>query len=346
MGFINLDLDAIESYVSNHLRLFLSMAAGILVFVGIIAVSVFFIALRGEEETMVPEIRGKDLTSALLELQVKELYPRIDLRYSQTSADRGLILEQDPLPGTIVKAGRRIRLVVSQGVMINRVENYLGRNIDEVRMEIQAMFASTPSPLLSLKEPFMSEYSAEAPGTILRQQPEPDADISGPTVLALVISRGPENTTIKVPALVGLSLAETLEQIGHWGIDFTFTLRPVREGETAETVVAQNPAGNTMAASNTRVAITMASPLSPEDGEVFGLFTYAMPKNPYPHLIRLEALLPSGERIRLLSVEYAGGELNVPYHLPPGSILILSMLNREIHRETVTLPVESLSPDL
>jgi beta-lactam-binding protein with PASTA domain len=346
MGFINLDLDAIEGYVANHLRLFLSMAAGILVFVGIIAVSVFFIALRGEEETMVPELRGKDLTTALLELQVKELYPRIDLRYSQTSADKGLILEQDPLPGTIVKAGRRIRLVVSQGVMINRVENYLGRNIDEVRVEIQAMFAPALTPLLSLKEPFMYEYSAEAPGTILRQQPEPDADISGPTVLELVISRGPENTMIKTPDFVGLSLAETLEQIGHTGIDFTFSLRPVGEGETAETVIAQTPAGNTMAASNTRVAITMASPLALEDGEVFGLFVYTMPKNPYPHLIRLEALLPSGERIRLLSVEYAGGELNVPYHLPPGSVLILSMLNREIHRETVTLPVESLSPDL
>ncbi|MDR1862558.1 MAG: PASTA domain-containing protein [Treponema sp.] len=338
MGFINLDLDAVEAYVSNHLRLFLSMAAGILVFVGIIAVSVFFIALRGEEEIMVPEVRGKDLTAALLDLQVKELYPRILLRYSQTSADRGLILEQDPLPGTIVKAGRRIRLVVSQGVMINKVENYLGRNIDEVRVELQALFASASSPLLSLKEPFMYEYSAESPGTILHQRPEPGSDISGPTVLDLVISRGPENTMINMPNLVGLSLEQTLEQIGRTGVDFTFTLRPAGEGEKAGTVTAQNPPGDTTAASNTRLAITMASPLSPDDGQVFGLFVYPMPKNPYPHLIRLEALLPSGERLRLLSVEYAGGELSVPYRLPPGSVLILSMLNREIHRETVTLP--------
>jgi beta-lactam-binding protein with PASTA domain len=206
------------------------------------------------------------------------------------------------------------------------------------------MFSSSPSPLLSLKEPFMYEYSAETPGTILQQRPVPGADISGPTVMELVVSRGPENTMIRVPDLVGLSLAETLEQIGRTGIDFTFTLRPAGEGEKAETVTAQNPPGNTTAASNTRVAITMTSPRSPDDGEVFGLFEYAMPKNPYPHLIRLEALLPSGERIRLLSVEYAGGALAVPYHLPPGSVLILSMLNREIHRETVILPVETLSP--
>jgi beta-lactam-binding protein with PASTA domain len=340
MGFINLDLDAIEGYVANHLRLFLAMAAGILIFVGIISVSVFFIAVRGAEETMVPDVRGRDLIAAQLELQEKELYPRIQLRYSQASADKGLILEQDPQPGAIVKAGRRIRLVVSQGVMINTVENFLGRAIDEVRLELQELFTSTQAPLLALKEPFMYEYSAEAPGIILQQRPEPGTGISGPTVLELVISRGPENTMIKVPGFVGLSIGEALEQIGRTGIDFSFTLRPVKEGEKAETVVAQNPGGDTM--SNTRVVITVASPRTAEelleDGEVFGLFTYDMVKNPYPHLIRLEALLPSGERIRLLSVEYAGGELAVPYHQPPGTVLILSMLNREIHRETVTPP--------
>jgi beta-lactam-binding protein with PASTA domain len=212
-------------------------------------------------------------------------------------------------------------------------------------MDLQTIFSSSASPLLSLKEPFMYEYSAEAPGIILQQRPEPGGGISGPTVLEFVISRGLENTLIKVPDLLGLSFSEALEQIGHTGIDFTFALRPVREGEKSETVAAQNPAGNTMAASNTRVVITIAAPQSLEDGEIFGLFKYSMVKNPYPHLIRLEALLPSGERIRLLSVEYAGGDLAVPYHLPPGTVLILSMLNREIHRETVVLQAEPLSVD-
>ncbi|MCL2127323.1 MAG: PASTA domain-containing protein, partial [Treponema sp.] len=93
-------------------RLFIYMAAGLLVLVGITAISIFFIALKGGEQTLVPEVRGKELTEALLELQVKELYPRLQLRYSQSSRDRGLVLEQDPQAGTIVKAGRRVRLVV------------------------------------------------------------------------------------------------------------------------------------------------------------------------------------------------------------------------------------------
>ncbi|GHU68378.1 PASTA domain-containing protein [Spirochaetia bacterium] len=344
---INFDLDAIEGYVANHLRLFISMAAGLLIFVGIIAVSVFFISVRGAEQTMVPDIVGQDLTAALLELQVKELYPRIQLRYSQSSADKGLILEQEPRPGIIVKAGRRIRLVVSQGVMVNTVENYLGRNIDDVRRDLQTLFASEGSavPLVTLKEPLMYEYSAEAPGTIMQQRPEPGSGISGPTVLEFVVSRGPEDSLLRIPNLTGLPLNDALEQIGYSGIDFTFTLKPAGEGDIPETVAAQNPAGDTLAQANTRVAITLFSPGEIPSGEVFGLFKYSMAKNPYPLALRLEAQLPNGERRRLLAAEYAGGALTVPYHLPVGTVLILSMLNREIHRETVIPPVEMLSLD-
>jgi beta-lactam-binding protein with PASTA domain len=332
-----------EGNGAGNVRIFISMAVCLIVFVGIIAVSVFFIAVQGADETMVPELRGKELTEALMELQVKELYPRIQLRYSQTSLDKGLILEQEPLAGTIVKAGRRIRLVVSQGVVINKIENYVGRNIDEVHIEIQTLSASqgnlasgsSARPLLSIKEPFMYEYSEQSPGTILRQKPEADAEISGPTVLEFVVSRGPESAMIKAPNLVGLSINDALELIGRTGIDFMFSLRPAQEGESPGIVVYQEPAGDSSTPANTRFSFLVNEPETVNEGEAFGLFTYNMPRNPYPLAVRLEALLPSGDRIRLLTVEYAGGSISVPYHLPVGTTLILSMLNREIHRETV-----------
>ena len=346
MGMINFDLEAIESYVANHLRLFLSMAAGLLVFVGIVAVSVFFINVRGAERTMVPDVQGQDLTAALLELQVKELYPRVSLRYSQSSLDKGLVLEQSPLPGSIVKAGRRIQLVVSQGVMVNTIENYVGRNLDEVRMDLQTLVSTQGgimSPqLVSLKEPIMYLFSSEPPGTVLQQRPEPGSSYSGPTAVELVVSQGSENMMTMLPNLIGLGIEDTLEQIGRTGIDFVFSLRAPQSGQTPGTVVDQNPPGGTLAASNTRVAIVMATPNKLSANEVFGLFTYEMAKNPYPLLVSLESILPGGIRQRLLSVQYAGGKLTVPYIQPPGAVLVLAMLNREIHRETVTLSVESL----
>jgi beta-lactam-binding protein with PASTA domain len=349
MGFINFDLDAVEGYVANRLRLFISMALGLLVFVGIIAASVFFITVRGAEQTMVPDVQGKELTQALLELQVKELYPRIQLRYSQSALDRGLILEQAPRAGTIVKAGRRIRLVVSQGVVINTVGNYIGRNIDQVRMDLQALLASGGASaslaLLSLKEPFMYEYSLEPPGTILQQRPEAGANISGPMTLEFVVSRGPENATLTVPPLLGLPVSGALEQVSRSGIDFVFSVRAPRDQEKGETVVYQDPPGNTAIPADTLVKITVTAPANLESGEVFQLFQYTLPKNPYPMPVRLEAVLESGERRRIMTAEYPGGNFTVPCRLPAGTTLVLSMLNREIHRETVMPPAEPLFLD-
>ena len=333
---IRFDLSSVEDYVANHLRFFILSVAGLVLFVGIIAVSVFFIAVRGAEQTMVPDVVGKELTEALLELQVKELYPRLQLRYSQTSRDRGHILEQEPRPGTIVKAGRRIRLVVSQGVIVNKVENFMGRNIDEVRMDLQTLYASSGGlSIFFIKEPLMYEFSAENPGVILAQKPEPGTDISGTTTLEFVVSRGRENTTIIIPQLSGLELSKALELISNTGISFEFDIRERSGNEKGETVVSQMPPANTNAPVNTVVQLTVTSPEQIAEDEIFGLFRYTIPQNPYPLAVRLEALLPSGERIRLFTIDYPGGEFTVPYKLPVGTILVLSMLNRELYRETV-----------
>ncbi|MCL2380444.1 MAG: PASTA domain-containing protein [Treponema sp.] len=343
MGFFNFDIGAVEEHVSSNLRVFIFMAAGLVFFVGLIAAAVFFFSVRGAEQTMVPNVQGKELTAALLELQAKELYPRIQLRHTQTSADRGLILEQSPAPGAITRAGRRIQLVISLGAMLNTVENFVGRNLEDVRMDIQMISLAqgvtnglTPAQqLLTIREPVMYEFSPQPAGTVLQQRPEPGTAISGPTMLELVVSRGLEHTMIRLPNLVGLSIADTLEQIGRTGIDFEFSMRPLGAGEMPGTVVAQTPAGDTLASLNTRIAITVVPPAGIAAGEVFDLFRFGMAPNPHPLLTRLDAILPNGDRQRILTVQYAGGPLSVPYQLPVGSVLVLYMLNREIHRETV-----------
>jgi len=330
------DLSSIEDYVAGHLRTFILLLAGLVAFMGLVAVFVFFIAVRGEEQTMVPNVIGKELTEALLELQAKELYPRLQLRYSQTSLDKGLILEQEPKPGTIVKAGRRIRIVVSQGVIVNRIDNFIGRNIDEVKMDLQTIFASTGSiPLLTLKEPLMYEFSAENPGIILAQKPEPGTDISGPMTLEFVVSKGRENASVVIPKLTGLDVQKALEMISSSGINFHFTAREKTGNEKGETVVSQTPSADTTAPINTIVQLTVTYPEKLNNNEIFGIFSYSIPANPYPLEVRLEALPPSGERVRLFSANYIGGEFTVPYKFPAGTVLVLSMLNRELYRETV-----------
>jgi beta-lactam-binding protein with PASTA domain len=335
MKFFKSKVDTTEKFTAKQQKFFAILTVGMLLLMGIVAVSIFFVSVKGAEQTLVPEIRGKELTEALLELQVKELYPRIQLRYSQSSRDKGYILEQEPRAGTIVKAGRLIRLVVSEGVMINRVEKYVGRNIDDVRMDLLTIAAASGGPLLSLKEPLMYDFSPEAPGTILQQRPEPGSDVSGPMTLEFVVSRGLENIPVTVPQFTGLALSAALEQIGRLGTLVVFSLRELNEGEKEGTVVHQEPSAGTGITSNAAVNLVVSIPAELGENEVFKLFTYTMPRNPYPLPVRLEVLPLSGERYQLINVNYPGGRITVPYRLPVGSVLILSMMNMEIYRETV-----------
>jgi beta-lactam-binding protein with PASTA domain len=126
-----------DDLISNNLRVFVPIVIGFFLLVGVAAVSVFFYVLRGDEQVMVPNVQGMEITDALLELQTRELNARVQLRYSQSPQDRGLILEQDPPPGMIVRVGRRVRLVISHGVVIDRMDNFVGRQLDSVRLDLQ-----------------------------------------------------------------------------------------------------------------------------------------------------------------------------------------------------------------
>jgi beta-lactam-binding protein with PASTA domain len=338
MAFKNFgfNLDGMEDYVGNHLRIFISLTLGLIVFVGMISLSVFFIAVRGKEQVMVPDVTGEELTQALLKLQVKELYPEIQLRFSNSSDEKGLILEQDPDAGTVVKAERRISLVVSSGVALDKVGNYLGRNINDARADIAAI------PLLSIKEPFMYQYSREAAGTIIQQNPPAGTDLTGQAALELVVSRGQENVRITVPDLEGATLQTALERLNQARINFIFELVPAGEGDTPETVAAQSPLGGSEINAEDKISVSLYAPV-PKEGEAAGLFRYTLPRNPYPLPVTLDALLPGGATRRLISVNHPGGDFTLPYRLPDGSTIILTMLDRELYRQTVR--IEEPSPE-
>ena len=345
MAFKNFgfDLEGIEDYMGNHLRLFISFTIGLIVFVGLIALSVFFIAVRGKEAVMVPDVLGKELTQALIDLQEKELYPRISLRSSGSGEERGLILEQNPEAGTLVKAERRINLVISSGMALDKMGNFLGKNINDVRLELQAFNNSSPEIKITIREPFMYQYSNDsAAGTVLQQNPSQGTDLTGSTILELVVSRGRENTRITIPDMVGLSYTEALAKLGQSRIGFSFTIDGTGrspEGGKPGTVTAQNPLGGTEVSPEQKVTVTIISPEAGA-GEATGLFSYNLPLNPYPLPLTVEANLPNGSRQILASTNHSGGEFSIPYKLPSGSVIILSMVDREIYRQTVKAPIE------
>jgi beta-lactam-binding protein with PASTA domain len=323
-----LDLRKIESMDRDHYRLIAYGLGAIILLMIITALTAFFLALRGAEQIMVPDVRGTELSQALIKLQERELYPRLEVRFTDNPTERGMIIEQDPAPGAIVKAGRRIRITVSRGTVTERVGNYVGQDLNEVKLRLQTLFAGS-RPLLSIKDPPIYVFNKAPAGTILEQKPQPETELSGPTLLELVVSRGPEKAQVRVPSFTGLSLEDCLLLIERENLVVSFSLRKATGGEKEGTVASQTPAAGSMIPSGSRIALTMTEP-ERASGMVAGLYSRELPQYAYPVKLTLEVLGPNGDRKPILTVDHPGGSFTAPYIVPAGSFLVLSVQGKEV----------------
>ncbi|MBQ8678301.1 MULTISPECIES: PASTA domain-containing protein [unclassified Treponema] len=291
----------------------------------------FFATVREAEQVMVPNVEGKELTTALLEMQVKELYPKIQLKYTDNPDDAGKILAQNPEGGSIVKAGRRITLTVSRGTILDHVENYIGQNYDNVKINLQTMFTGSSKPLIVLAEPSYKSDQSDA-GTILAQDPPEGTIISSPVTVKLIVSRGPEFENTRVPKITGLDIAKLLQTMASSKIVFDFTSHIAGDNEKEGTVTSQQELSNQYVPNYTRVTAEIALPKKQKDDNVMGLFTANLPNYPYAVEMTLESS-KDGIHNQIITIKHTGGLVTIPYIAQKDSELILSIAGRTVARQ-------------
>jgi len=135
-------LDNISDSIEGNGKVIVITSLVMLLFFVLISTIVFFMSVKTADQVLVPNIEGEKFEDAVLKLQVKELYPRLQLRFSDNPEDAGKVLEQSPPAGTIVKAGKRINIVVSSGAVLDRVENYVGKTLSEVQQHFASLFTA------------------------------------------------------------------------------------------------------------------------------------------------------------------------------------------------------------
>jgi beta-lactam-binding protein with PASTA domain len=351
---VNFLWDSITSKISSAAQKFSIIIFGssesedsrwlrILVLVGVLTVallvvsglSAFFLTLRGEEQTMIPDIRHMDLVDALIRLQEKDLYPHVQMRFSSDPALKGKVIDQQPAAGSVVKAGKRVTLVVSQGSVVDKVENFAGKNLDDVRTHIQTLFA-TYKPLLRIKEPVTYIFDKAPAGTILEQQPAAGTDLTGLTDLTLIVSRGPETSGTTLISYVGIDFNQAISILAKGNIPFLFTVAEQDSGQTRQfTVISQTPPPGTKAGDDLRLELVIAPPAKTSDKQVFGLFQCTLPKYPVWVDLKFEAVNISGDRTVIFTMKHPGGPVSIPYYQEANTTLVLSVFNQEVYRDTV-----------
>jgi eukaryotic-like serine/threonine-protein kinase len=312
----------------KYFKIIVYSLIGIILLTFIAGGTTFLVSLQGTEETIVPQVKDLELAEALIELQQKQLHPSIQLRYSSDPTMKGKVLSQNPAAGTVVKAGKPITLVISQGAVVDEVDNYIGRHIDDVRVELQTLF-TTFDALLQIDE-ILYVFDDAPPGTIIQQDPVPGAELTGMTSLDLVVSRGPDLEQFSVPSYLGMDYDTALRLLVESNTPFRFTVTEPEPDQPSGAVVSQTPGAGEMVSPGTRIQLEITPPHSVPDGMVFGVFDRLLPNYAVPVTLRLDILDPDGERSTLWEMEHPGGAVSVPYLLEENTTLILSRFDTEI----------------
>ncbi|MCF0241726.1 MAG: PASTA domain-containing protein [Treponema sp.] len=320
--------------IQENLPLMICTCIFSFILVALVALAVFFTSVEGYEKVLVPDVTGKKLENGLLEMQAKELYPTISLRYSETPGDEGTIMDQNPKAGAIVRGYSKVSLVVSRGVIADRVGNYVGIKLDEMRINLQTLFAGSAKPLILIGDISYKPDASEA-GTILEQDPPEGTSISDPVVVNLIVSRGPQYDNTKPPYLKGMSINDLLQTITRSKMIFDFTGHTAGPDETPGTVVSHQTFEEEFVPNYTRMSVDIALPDRNFDGNVYGVFASTLDIYPWAVPMRLDAVPLEGNPYTIISFNHPGGLVTLPYAVAPETELILYVDNKAKAKEMV-----------
>ena len=161
------------------------------------------------EKVEVPDVRMATVDQGRLTLQNRSLSLLVESEIEDPVIPGGAIISQNPLPGSLVKRGTPVSVVVSKGKMGVTVPNLSSVPLEEAQRRLAEM---------GLKVGSITEESSDsiAKGSIISTFPSPDTIAREGTIIDLVISTG--KGAVTVPNVLGRRLGEAKDILERAGL--------------------------------------------------------------------------------------------------------------------------------
>ncbi|MCF6137058.1 Stk1 family PASTA domain-containing Ser/Thr kinase [Pseudalkalibacillus berkeleyi] len=224
----------------------------ILLFLGIAGVAALTIwpEILQTDDVPVPDVINMPYIEAYEKLKDAGLNPE---KEEQPSAEvkEGNVIRQSPSAGTNVKENHTIKLIVSTGPEKFEVENYIGKEEDDVkRTKVQDLYKSVET-----SRRISEEYDE---GVIIDQFPEAgESVIPGQEVLILYVSSGPP--PFDLADLEG----KTLDEAKAYGDQNGITIKEASEREISDSVkegsiIRSDPAAGESVRAGDEITVTLS----------------------------------------------------------------------------------------
>lgn len=170
------------------------------------------IYMNSGREIIAPDLRNKTPEEALNIARAYELFVVEDGRDFSNSYPENTVSLQIPSPGTILKPGRRIHVIISQGPRPLRIPNVVGKSPVQAELDIKAAGLE----VIDKRWKPSDQYSR---GIVADQYPSGDQDIPENTGVILFIANGRREANVVMPNLIDLSYHASLDTLAAYKFD-------------------------------------------------------------------------------------------------------------------------------
>ncbi len=207
-----------------------------LVGIGIVSAFAVVALLLRQEEVRVPDLAGQDIVSVLETVRQLGLEIKVDRREPSQTLPQDTIISQIPAPGSGIKKGRQVRVVVSQGSSEYLAPKLVGENFRKADIMIRqaGFFTGAVSRV--------SSDSIER-DMVIAQAPQAGSSLEKGGTLNLLVSAGKKPKILSMPELTGKPPEEALRIVDRLYLQHRVLMRSAGSNAAGPNriVISQKP---------------------------------------------------------------------------------------------------------
>lgn len=223
-----------------------------LIGVGIVSAFAVVALLLRQEEVRVPDLTGQDIVTVIETIRQQGLQLKVDRLEAHPALPRDAVVSQVPAPGSGIKKGRMVHVVLSQGPSDTQSLKLVGENFRKADIMIrQAGFS--PGPMSRV---FSDRVERDI---VIAQAPEAGSPLEKGGSISMLISAGKKAPQYVMPKLTGTKAEEALKIIDKIGVQYRVITRPSgdKAAGTDRIVIYQKPGAGCPVAADGAVEIVV-----------------------------------------------------------------------------------------
>lgn len=265
---------------------------------------IMFMLIRNDADVEVPDLTGITVAEGYDKLTALHLFLVKDGEQYNTSISTGAIISQVPFPGSKVKAGRKIKVIVSLGsekVDTPNVTNKSWRDAEIILRQAGLIVGDT-----------LRIYTSREQDTVIIQDPVSGTSLEKGSSVNLIVSAGPIGEGATMPNLLSRPYNQVDRIIKLMGLKLDQVTTEINDNINSGTVISQIPEANTPLTNSTVISLVISIKTGEElISPAVKMIHYEVAQGLLEKRIRITVTDEDGEREVFDQAQAPGTKLNV-----------------------------------